>query len=111
MLYFETDDHRACLIYRLAEDRVLLGTTDPVAARVLHEVEVFGPVATLMPYRDEAHALALVRRGQGSLVASVYGTQADDLAIFQYTSGTTRELPEFLRLRRALFDVIKEVEH
>lgn len=28
MLYFETDDHRACLIYRLAEDRVLLGTTD-----------------------------------------------------------------------------------
>ena len=28
MLYFETDDHRACLIYRLGEDRVLLGTTD-----------------------------------------------------------------------------------
>ncbi|MCE6961768.1 glycerol-3-phosphate dehydrogenase/oxidase [Cereibacter sphaeroides] len=28
MLYFETDDHRACLIYRLSGDRVLLGTTD-----------------------------------------------------------------------------------
>ncbi|MFQ6756485.1 glycerol-3-phosphate dehydrogenase/oxidase [Cereibacter sphaeroides] len=28
MLYFETDDHRACLIYRLSDDRVLLGTTD-----------------------------------------------------------------------------------
>lgn len=28
MLYFETDDFRACLIYRLADDRVLLGTTD-----------------------------------------------------------------------------------
>jgi 3,4-dehydroadipyl-CoA semialdehyde dehydrogenase len=26
-------------------------------------------VATLVPYRDAAHALALVRRGQGSLVA------------------------------------------
>lgn len=28
MLYFETDDHRACLIYRLEGDRVLVGTTD-----------------------------------------------------------------------------------
>jgi 3,4-dehydroadipyl-CoA semialdehyde dehydrogenase len=58
----------------------LLGARDPDTNPVVHDVEVFGPVATLMPYRDEAHALALVRRGQGSLVASVYGTQADDLA-------------------------------
>lgn len=28
MLYFETDDHRACLIYRLEDDRLLVGTTD-----------------------------------------------------------------------------------
>ncbi|SDF94207.1 glycerol-3-phosphate dehydrogenase [Celeribacter baekdonensis] len=28
MLYFETDDHRACLIYPMGEDRVFLGTTD-----------------------------------------------------------------------------------
>lgn len=28
MLYFETDDHRACLIYRMEGDRVLAGTTD-----------------------------------------------------------------------------------
>jgi 3,4-dehydroadipyl-CoA semialdehyde dehydrogenase len=40
---------------------------------------VFGPVATLMPYRDAAHAFALVRRGQGSLVASVYGSDAATL--------------------------------
>jgi 3,4-dehydroadipyl-CoA semialdehyde dehydrogenase len=51
---------------------VLLGTADPVAARVLHDVEVFGPVATLMPYDSEAQAYELIRRGQGSLVASVY---------------------------------------
>jgi 3,4-dehydroadipyl-CoA semialdehyde dehydrogenase len=55
---------------------VLLGTTDPVAARVLHEVEVFGPVATLMPYDSEAQAYELIRRGQGSLVASVYSADA-----------------------------------
>jgi 3,4-dehydroadipyl-CoA semialdehyde dehydrogenase len=52
----------------------LLGTPDPDGCSIVHDVEVFGPVATLMPYRDEAHALALVRRGQGSLVVSVYGT-------------------------------------
>jgi 3,4-dehydroadipyl-CoA semialdehyde dehydrogenase len=42
------------------------------SARVLHEVEVFGPVATLMGYESEAQAYELIRRGQGSLVASVY---------------------------------------
>lgn len=28
MLYFETDDYRACLVYRLGGDRLLAGTTD-----------------------------------------------------------------------------------
>ena len=51
---------------------VLLGTQDPAGAKVLHEVEVFGPVATLMPYDSEAQAYELIRRGEGSLVASVY---------------------------------------
>ena len=46
----------------------------------MHDTEVFGPVATLLPYRDTAHALALVRRGQGSLVASLYGSDARALA-------------------------------
>jgi 3,4-dehydroadipyl-CoA semialdehyde dehydrogenase len=58
----------------------LLGTRDPVGARVLHTVEVFGPVATLMPYDDEAQAFELIRRGEGSLVASVYGTDPDFIA-------------------------------
>jgi len=52
----------------------LLGARDADANPVVHDTEVFGPVATLLPYRDTAHALALVRRGQGSLVASLYGT-------------------------------------
>lgn len=59
---------------------VLLGTRDPDANATVHEVEVFGPVATLMPYRDLAHALELIRRGQGSLVASLYGTDPAALA-------------------------------
>jgi 3,4-dehydroadipyl-CoA semialdehyde dehydrogenase len=57
----------------------LLGTRDAAgsdAADRVHDTEVFGPVATLVPYRnnDLDHALQLIRRGQGSLVASVYGS-------------------------------------
>jgi oxepin-CoA hydrolase/3-oxo-5,6-dehydrosuberyl-CoA semialdehyde dehydrogenase len=55
---------------------LLLRCRDPHAARAVHEVEAFGPVATLIPYRDSADAIALARRGGGSLVASVFS--ADD---------------------------------
>lgn len=62
---------------------VLLGTRHAEgsdhAGRV-HDTEVFGPVATLVPYRDLAHGLALAHRGQGSLVASLYGADAQALA-------------------------------
>jgi 3,4-dehydroadipyl-CoA semialdehyde dehydrogenase len=40
---------------------------------ILHELEVFGPVVTLIPYRSQDELVALVRRGGGSLVASLYG--------------------------------------
>jgi len=59
---------------------VLLGAHDADAARQVHDVEVFGPVATLLPYRDSAHAIALAHRGQGSLVTSLYGSDEAALA-------------------------------
>ena len=51
---------------------VLLGTEAPTRAQVLHAVEVFGPVSTLMPYDSIDEAYAMIRRGEGSLVCSVY---------------------------------------
>ena len=59
---------------------VLLGTREPDATALVHDIEVFGPVATLMPYRDLEHAIALAHRGQGSLVTSLYGDDAGTLA-------------------------------
>lgn len=56
----------------------LLGSRD-AEVDVFHDTEVFGPVATLLPYRDLGHALSLVRRGEGSLVASLYGSEAPAL--------------------------------
>ncbi|MBL9004644.1 MAG: 3,4-dehydroadipyl-CoA semialdehyde dehydrogenase [Myxococcales bacterium] len=52
----------------------LLRCDDPAAssAATLHRVEVFGPVATIMPYDDGAGLAQLVRRGGGGLVASLY---------------------------------------
>jgi 3,4-dehydroadipyl-CoA semialdehyde dehydrogenase len=46
----------------------------------VHDTEVFGPCATIIPYRHEADAFALAGRGGGSLVASVYGEDRDFLA-------------------------------
>jgi 3,4-dehydroadipyl-CoA semialdehyde dehydrogenase len=58
----------------------LLGARDADGNPLVHTTEVFGPVATLLPYRDADHALDLVARGEGSLVASVYGSDAQALA-------------------------------
>ncbi|MBN8917559.1 MAG: phenylacetic acid degradation bifunctional protein PaaZ [Rhizobiales bacterium] len=51
---------------------VLLRCAEPLKAKAPHEVEAFGPVATVMGYEAIADALALVAKGEGSLVASVY---------------------------------------
>ncbi len=45
---------------------------------MLHEVEVFGPVATIVPYNGDADMAAqIAARGEGSLVCSVYSNDAD----------------------------------
>jgi oxepin-CoA hydrolase/3-oxo-5,6-dehydrosuberyl-CoA semialdehyde dehydrogenase len=51
---------------------VLLRCDKPLSAAKVHETEPFGPVATLMPYNGLAEAIALVNRGKGSLVMSLF---------------------------------------
>jgi oxepin-CoA hydrolase/3-oxo-5,6-dehydrosuberyl-CoA semialdehyde dehydrogenase len=51
---------------------VLLHCASPFSARAVHEVEAFGPVATMMPYDGPEEAVELARRGKGSLVASLF---------------------------------------
>lgn len=51
---------------------VVLFADDPLGKTAIHEVEAFGPVSTVMPYDDLEEAVALARRGKGSLVASVF---------------------------------------
>ena len=61
---------------------VLLRCEKPWEARAVHDVEAFGPVATLMPYQDAADAVSLANRGKGSLVMSV----------FSYDTGFARDV-------------------
>ena len=51
---------------------ILLRTDDPWNVADVHDVEAFGPVSTLMPYRDLDDAIALANRGMGSLALSLF---------------------------------------
>lgn len=56
---------------------MLFHCENPDAARRVHDTEAFGPVSTVMGYRDLDHAVALANRGEGSLVASCITNDAE----------------------------------
>ena len=58
---------------------ILLRSDDPWANSAVHDVEAFGPVSTIMPYRDLDDAIALANRGKGSLALSLF-THSPDAA-------------------------------
>lgn len=47
---------------------------------LVHSLEVFGPVATVVPYGDSGEAYSLARRGSGSLAASVFSSDQQFLS-------------------------------
>ena len=50
---------------------ILLMNTKPFEAKEAHEVEAFGPVSTIMPYKSSDEAIALSKLGKGSLVSTI----------------------------------------
>jgi oxepin-CoA hydrolase / 3-oxo-5,6-dehydrosuberyl-CoA semialdehyde dehydrogenase len=50
---------------------VVLWNDAPFKKTLSHEIEVFGPVTTLMPYDSLDDAIALTKLGKGSLVCSI----------------------------------------
>jgi 3,4-dehydroadipyl-CoA semialdehyde dehydrogenase len=62
----------------------LLRAKDGSTAQAVHDVEVFGPAATIVPYRNEEEASSLIARGGGSLVASIFG---EDKAVLARLAG------------------------
>lgn len=56
---------------------LLMRCDDPWDHEAVHALEAFGPVSTLMPYRDIDDAVALANHGQGSLALSVFTHDTD----------------------------------
>ncbi len=50
---------------------LLLLNNKPFETEEAHSVEAFGPVSTIMPYKDIDEAIALSKKGKGSLCSSV----------------------------------------
>jgi oxepin-CoA hydrolase / 3-oxo-5,6-dehydrosuberyl-CoA semialdehyde dehydrogenase len=50
---------------------LLLMSENPFKNETVHEVECFGPVSTIMPYKDLNDAVALSKKGKGSLCCSI----------------------------------------
>lgn len=50
---------------------LLLLSEHPFQSDAVHDIEAFGPVSTIMPYKDLDEAIQLVKRGKGSLCCSI----------------------------------------
>ena len=77
---------------------ILLRSDNPMAAKKVHEIEVFGPVSTLIPYKDIAEAVELSKKGKGSLCCSI--TTHDKKARFEFIACNTQACTRILVLDR-----------
>lgn len=57
----------------------LLHCPNPLSTNDAHDIEAFGPVSTIMGYKNADEAITLAKKGQGSLVGSIV-TANDDFA-------------------------------
>lgn len=64
---------------------VLFRNNDPFNKTDCHEVEAFGPVSTIMPYKSIDDAVSLAKMGKGSLVSSI--VTPDDKEAREYVVG------------------------
>lgn len=61
----------------------------PFEKNISHDVEAFGPVSTLMPYKDADEAAALAKCGKGSLVGSIISHDENFVAETAWKMATT----------------------
>jgi len=64
---------------------VLFLNKDPFKYTDCHHIEPFGPVSTIMPYKNTEDAVALAKMGKGSLVCSI--VTADDAIATDFVVG------------------------
>ena len=77
---------------------ILLRQSDPFNKTAVHEIEVFGPVSTVMPYKNIDEAIELAKMGKGSLVSSI--ATYDDSIAREYVLGAASHHGRILILNR-----------
>jgi oxepin-CoA hydrolase/3-oxo-5,6-dehydrosuberyl-CoA semialdehyde dehydrogenase len=77
---------------------MLLLNKDPFKNLDSHNIEAFGPVSTLMPYKTTDEAVQLAKLGKGSLVCSI--TTADDNIARDFTINAASHHGRILILNR-----------
>ena len=78
---------------------ILLLNTTPFVSEEPHNIEAFGPVSTIMPYKDIYDAIALSKKGKGSLCSSI--VTADTKIAKQYVIGAATHHGRILVLNAA----------
>ena len=77
---------------------MLLMNANPLATDDVHDIECFGPVSTIMPYRDLDEAIRLAKKGKGSLCCSM--VTADDRQATEFVVGAATHHGRILVLNR-----------
>lgn len=76
----------------------LFVNNNPFDKQKVHTVEAFGPVSTIMPYKDIEEAVAIANMGKGSLVSSI--ATNDDAIAKKYILGAATHHGRILVLNR-----------
>lgn len=77
---------------------ILMRQDQPFTHTEVHDIEAFGPVSTIMPYKDLEEAIALANMGKGSLVSSI--ATFDDQIAKEYVLGAATHHGRILVLNR-----------
>ncbi|WP_425392758.1 phenylacetic acid degradation bifunctional protein PaaZ [Ekhidna sp.] len=64
---------------------MLFVNQNPLNTEEVHNIEAFGPVSTILPYKTMDEAIAISKKGKGSLCSSI--TTADDKLAREYVVG------------------------
>ncbi|MFK7952100.1 MAG: phenylacetic acid degradation bifunctional protein PaaZ [Ekhidna sp.] len=77
---------------------MLFVNQNPLTTEEVHNVEAFGPVSTILPYKDMDEAIAISKKGKGSLCSSI--TTANDKIATEYVVGAASHHGRILVLNK-----------
>ncbi|WP_421763265.1 phenylacetic acid degradation bifunctional protein PaaZ [Ekhidna sp.] len=78
---------------------MLFVNQNPLNTEEVHNIEAFGPISTILPYKNMDEAIAISKKGKGSLCSSI--TTADDKIAREYVVGAATHHGRILVLNEA----------